>query len=178
MRQLAEHTDDFTTASGEGERVRLDGRARPEGAEREHTGAGSRLVGRAGRLLVGCGLVLLPWLYVLATGLPDAVTAAHWPVTWVGVDSLEAVALIATGVLAARGDRRHPVAAAMAGTLLVVDAWFDITTAAAGSDLVTAAAMAFCAELPLACLCGWLALRPQGRVEAFRGVSAHPRGRG
>ncbi|MFF2996860.1 hypothetical protein ACFVTC_20190 [Streptomyces sp. NPDC057950] len=124
---------------------------------------GSRLVGRAGWLLVVCGFVLLPWLYVLATGLPDTATAAHWPVAWVGLDALEAVGLIATGVLAARGDRRHPLAATAVATLLVIDAWFDTTTAAAGSDLATAAAMALCAELPLAALCAWLAVRAPGQ---------------
>ncbi|MFI5682086.1 hypothetical protein [Streptomyces cellulosae] len=166
MRQLASRTEEFAAEGGEGaEDILLHGRARPEASERVEADAepGSRLVGLAGWLLVVCGLVLLPWLYVLATGLPDAATAAHWPVAWVGLDALEAVGLIATGVLAARGDRRHPLAATAAATLLVIDAWFDTTTAAAGSDLVTAAAMALCAELPLAALCAWLAVRAPGQ---------------
>ncbi|WP_440573722.1 hypothetical protein [Streptomyces sp. AC154] len=140
-------------------------RARLEGVDRvvAEAGPGSRLVGRAGWLLVVCGLALLPWLYVLATGLPAAATAARWQVPWMGLDALEAVGLIGTGVLAARGDRRHRLAATAAATLLVVDAWFDTTTAAAGSDLATAIAMAVCAELPLAALCAWLAVRAPGR---------------
>ncbi|WP_236062524.1 hypothetical protein [Actinacidiphila acididurans] len=118
---------------------------------------------RAGGLLVACGLGLLPWLYVLATGLPATATAAHWPVAWVGLDALEALGLIATGLLAARGDRRHALAAAATATLLAVDAWFDTTTAAPGGDFATALAMALGAELPLAALCGRLALRTLGR---------------
>jgi hypothetical protein len=118
---------------------------------------------RAGWLLVVCGLALLPWLYVLATGLPATATAAHWPVAWVGLDALEALGLIATGVLAARSDRRHALAAAATATLLVVDAWFDTTTAAPGGDFATAVAMALGAELPLAALCGRLALRALSR---------------
>ncbi|MEW1640052.1 hypothetical protein AB0469_39065 [Streptomyces sp. NPDC093801] len=118
---------------------------------------------RAGWLLVACGLTLLPWLYVLASGLPATATAAHWPVVWVGLDALEALGLIATGLLAARGDRRHALAAAATATLLVVDAWFDTTTAAPGGDFATALAMALGAELPLAALCGRLALRALGR---------------
>ncbi|MGW5434660.1 hypothetical protein ACWET9_47415 [Streptomyces sp. NPDC004059] len=117
---------------------------------------------RAGWLLVACGLALLPWLYVLATGLPATATAAHWPVAWVGLDALEALGLIATGLLAARGDRRHALAAAATATLLVVDAWFDTTTAAPGG-FATAVAMALGAELPLAALCGRLALRALSR---------------
>ncbi|MEU2358638.1 hypothetical protein ABZ599_37710 [Streptomyces misionensis] len=118
---------------------------------------------RAGWLLVACGLALLPWLYVLATGLPATATAAHWPLAWVGLDALEALGMIATGLLAARGDRRHALAAAATATLLVVDAWFGTTTAAQGGNFATAVAMALGAELPLAALCGRLALRTLGR---------------
>jgi hypothetical protein len=118
----------------------------------------ARGVRRAGWLLVACGLALLPWLYVLATGLPATATAAHWPVAWVGLDALEALGLIATGLFAARGDRRHALTAAATATLLAVDAWFDTTTAAPGGDFATAVAMALGAELPLAALCGRLAL--------------------
>ncbi|MFF7759563.1 hypothetical protein [Streptomyces griseorubiginosus] len=118
---------------------------------------------RAGWLLVTCGLALLPWLYVLATGLPATATVTHWPVAWVGLDALEALGLIATGLLAARGDRRHALAAAATATLLVVDAWFDTTTAAPGSDLATAITMALAAELPLATLCARLALQTLSR---------------
>ncbi|MBY8882047.1 hypothetical protein K7862_31085 [Streptomyces sp. PLK6-54] len=131
-----------------------------EEAEEPRPARGMR---RAGGLLVGCGLGLLPWLYVLATGLPATATAAHWPVAWVGLDALEALGLIATGLLAARGDRRHALAAAATATLLAVDAWFDTTTAAPGGDFATAVVMALGAELPLAALCGRLALRALGR---------------
>ena len=131
-----------------------------EEAEEPRPARGMR---RAGWLLVACGLALLPWLYVLATGLPATATAAHWPVAWVGLDALEALGLIATGVLAARGDRRHAPAAAATATLLVVDAWFDTTTVAPGGDFATAVAMALGAELPLAALCGRLALRTLSR---------------
>ncbi|MFF4974982.1 hypothetical protein [Streptomyces sp. NPDC001083] len=113
----------------------------------------------AGRLMVVCGFLLLPWLYMLATGQPDAATAAQWPVAWVGLDALESVGLIATGAFAIRGDRRYPLVAAATATLLAIDAWFDTTTAAAGSAFVTAAVMASCVELPLAALCARLAMR-------------------
>jgi len=122
-----------------------------------------RGVRRTERLLVGCGLALLGWLYVLATHLPATATAAHWPIAWVGLDALEAIGLIATGLLAARGDRRHPLAGAATATLLAVDAWFDTTTAAPGADFATAVVMALGAELPLAALCGRLALRALSR---------------
>lgn len=153
MRQLASHTQESASDGGGGTEISAPHRQAP----------GSRFVGRAGWLLVGCGLVLLPWLYVLATGLPDTATAAHWSVAWVGLDALEAAALISTGVLAARDNLWHALTATATAALLVTDAWFDTTTAAAGSDLAVAATMALGAELPLAALCAWLAVRALGR---------------
>lgn len=157
MRQLALCDEEVAGAEG------FDGaEVIPLYAEAGEPGP-ARGMRRAGWLLVACGLGLLPWLYVLATGLPATATAAHWPLAWVGLDALEALGLIATGLLAARGDRRHALAAAATATLLVVDAWFDTTTAAPGGDFATALAMALGAELPLAALCGRMALRALGR---------------
>ncbi|MFD7426658.1 hypothetical protein ACFV6Z_06305 [Streptomyces sp. NPDC059818] len=132
---------------------------KPSGAEEAGAQRSSWPAVRAGRLLVVCGLLLLPWLYVLATGLSETITAVHWPVAWVGLDTMEAVGLITTGALAAHGDRWHPLVATATAALLVTDAWFDTVTASAGSDLARAAAMALGAELPLAALCVWLAVR-------------------
>lgn len=157
MRQLA--LCDEEVAGGEGF-DRAEVIALHEEAQEPRPARGMR---RAGGLLAFCGLALLPWLYVLATGLPATARAAHWPLAWVGLDALEALGLIATGLLAARGDRRHALAAAATATLLVVDAWFDTTTAAPGGDFATAVAMALGAELPLAALCGRLALRTLSR---------------
>ena len=152
MRQLVRDDDELAGAEGFDRAEVIPLQPRP-----------ARGMRRAGCLLVACGLGLLPWLYMLATGLPATATAAHWPVAWVGLDALEALGLIATGFLAARGDRRHALAATATATLLVVDAWFDTTTAAPGGDFATAVAMALGAELPLAALCARLALRALSR---------------
>lgn len=100
--------------------------------------------------LVGLGLVLVPWLGVLAA-------SGAW--NWVGLDSLEAAGLVVTGLLLRRADPRHCLTAAGTAMLLLTDAWFDVSTAAPGQALATALAMALLAELPLACLCARLALR-------------------
>jgi len=115
------------------------------------------LIGRVGWLLGGCGFALLPWLYVPATGLPDTATAAL-------AGRLGGSRRAGGGrsdrhrCPRRRGEGRYVLAATATAALLVVDAWFDTTTAAAGSDFA-AATMAPGAELPLAALCGWLALR-------------------
>lgn len=105
--------------------------------------------------LVALGSVLVPWLGVLAA-------SGEW--SWVGLDSLEAAGLVATGLLLRRTDPRHCLAAAATAGLLLMDAWFDCTTAAPGTDLTVALAMAVLLEVPIAALCGRLAFRalPQG----------------
>jgi hypothetical protein len=121
---------------------------------------------RTEHVLVGCGLALLPWLVVLAKGLPGTAVAAHWNTAWVGLDALEALGLITTGLLAARDHRLHALTASATATLLVVDAWFDTMTAAPGGDQLSALAMAFGAELPLATVCAVLAVRGLARRAA------------
>jgi hypothetical protein len=65
------------------------------------------------------------------------------------------------------------VTAASAATLLVVDAWFDITTSPTGGDLLWAFVMAAVAEIPLAVACSWLAYHTEhlcnGKLDLFLG---------
>ncbi|MDX6355809.1 MAG: hypothetical protein QOF98_2712 [Streptomyces sp.] len=111
-----------------------------------------------GYALVACGLALLPWLVVLATGLPATASAPHWTIAWVGLDAMEAVGLITTGLLTLRRHPARSVAAAATAMLLLVDAWFDVTTST-GTEFAIALLMALLAELPLAAACGTLAVR-------------------
>lgn len=112
---------------------------------------GTRLLG----IVLGCcGIAMLPWLLVLANSLPAAESA-----TWIGLDILEATGLAATGLLMLRRDPRGCLTATATAVLLVADAWFDVTTAAPGTELATAAAMALGVELPMAVLCTVAALR-------------------
>ena len=46
--------------------------------------------------------------------------------------------------------------AAVTGTMLVCDAWFDIVTSHGGGEMWEAVAEAVLAELPLAALCGFI----------------------
>jgi hypothetical protein len=107
----------------------------------------------------GCGLAMLPWLAVLGIALPGTAVAAHWNIAWTGLDTLEAAGLLATGFLLARGDRRYALTAALTGTALLIDAWFDMLTSTSPGELLTAAMMAGLAELPLAGLCFLIAVR-------------------
>ncbi|MEU6326922.1 hypothetical protein ABZ851_06500 [Streptomyces sp. NPDC047049] len=107
-----------------------------------------------GRILTGAGLALLPWLGYLAGTLPPSEAAA-----WVVLDALEAAALLTAGTRLLRGGPHHRAPAAAAAVLLLADACLDLATAAPGTELATALAMAVGAELPLAGLCAWLTPR-------------------
>ncbi|GHI06208.1 hypothetical protein Scel_45290 [Streptomyces cellostaticus] len=134
--------------------------------QHESTGPLLRSRYRLEHVLVASGLALLPWLIVLANGLPGTATAANWCNAWIGLDSLEALGLITTGLLAVRGHHLHAFTATATATLLVVDAWFDTMTAAPGGDRLSAVAMAFGAELPLAVVCVVLAAKGRPRPTA------------
>ncbi|MER6784067.1 hypothetical protein ABT330_05310 [Streptomyces sp. NPDC000658] len=108
-----------------------------------------------GRLLVGAGLVLLPWLGYLARTLPAGEATA-----WIALDALEAAALLTAGSRVLRADDRLRAPSAAAAILLIADACIDLVASADGPELPVAVAMAVLAELPLAVLCAALAVRP------------------
>jgi hypothetical protein len=102
---------------------------------------------------------MIPWVVILACSLPPTVRAAHWSAAWAGLDGLEAVGLMTTGVALIRRYSWLCLPAAVTSTLLVIDAWFDVTTSASGSAATVAIAMAVFPELPVAALCAVLAIR-------------------
>jgi hypothetical protein len=63
-----------------------------------------------------------------------------------------------TAALLSRGDRRATLSAAAGGTLLLIDAWFDVCTSAPGTDHALALTEAACVEIPLAIAAWWLAI--------------------
>ncbi|NUP53604.1 MAG: hypothetical protein HOW97_40725, partial [Catenulispora sp.] len=131
------------------------------------------LPGRTGRplvprwcgvVLIGLGLLTLPWIARLAVSLPNRVQTDHYAFSWAGFDVLLAALLLWTGWRAVRNREDIGVAAAVTAGLLVVDAWFDVTSASSTGMFLIALAMALFVELPLAGFCLWLA----GRAESAR----------
>jgi hypothetical protein len=107
--------------------------------------------------LTAGGAGLIPWLVVLASYLPASTLAWNWSTAWAGLDSLEALGLFSTGVLLIRRDARYCLTAAATAALLLVDAWFDVTTSAPGLGRLLAIAMAEVVELPVSAACATLA---------------------
>jgi hypothetical protein len=128
---------------------------------------GPRGVGQAGRSRLARGRGMLAWTAVLfgvggaglvawtgyiATSLPAHSVSTHYNVAWTGFDSLLAVLVLATAWLAYRRNPRVASASAATATLLLADAWFDITTATPGRPLLAAVLLAAFVELPAAAL--------------------------
>lgn len=97
-----------------------------------------RLVSGVAAAITASAVILLPWIAYLASTLPSTVSARHWPLAWAGLDSVLAVGLAATGVLAIRRDRRAAFAAASTATVLLMDGWFDVCTSPSGRPLMFA----------------------------------------
>ena len=137
--RVADALDDYI-ADG-----RLDGRIRP----RRSPGGLATLVA------AGVAAVLLPWCLILAVTLPSTYQADHWKVAWIGLDCGTAIAAELTAYLLHTRNRYAALTAMAAGTLLIADAWFDVSTAAAGVDRGLSLAEALLLELPLA-LCAFV----------------------
>lgn len=98
----------------------------------------SLVKGRAQRerfvaLTAVAAIVLLGWVLYLAVTLPRTYTTGHWRLTWVGFDCALAGTLAATAALALWRRQLVILTSVIAGSLLICDAWFDVTTAA-GTD--------------------------------------------
>ena len=104
--------------------------------------------------LVAIGLV--PWTLYLTFSLPSRHVTFHYDLAWVGFDVALAAALAATTLAALRRSHWLVPFAAIAGTMLVCDAWFDIVTSQSGSEMWEAVAEAVLGELPLAVLCAFI----------------------
>jgi hypothetical protein len=103
--------------------------------------------------------VLVPWIIFLALTLPHRYVASHWTLTWVGFDLALLLSLAATSVLAWRGRQVMIVACFITATLLVCDAWFDVTTSSTWRDAAFSIADAALVELPLAALLVWVGFK-------------------
>ncbi|MCT9087781.1 hypothetical protein N4G70_02760 [Streptomyces sp. ASQP_92] len=123
------------------------------------TWAWARRRPRLATVLTGAGVALVPWMVVLAKTLPATTEVSNWSTAWVGLDALLAVGLTGTGVLLGRNDPRAAQVAAATAAILVVDAWFDVTTASPGGELATALTLAVAVELPMAVTCAVVSLR-------------------
>ena len=107
--------------------------------------------------LTAAGLV--PWTLWLTYTLPARHVTHHYDVAWVGFDIVLASALAATAWAIVHGTTLFVPLAAATAAMLLCDAWFDVVTSWGSGELLEAVLEAGLAELPLAALCGFVALR-------------------
>jgi hypothetical protein len=115
-----------------------------------------------------CAAVLIPWTAVLFLTLPRHYGASHWRLAWGGFDVGLGIALASTAVATLRRSAFGEIAAAITGTLLVCDAWFDVLTSHGTADVAQAVGEALLVELPLAVLCFWIARNFAHAMETAR----------
>jgi hypothetical protein len=101
---------------------------------------------------LGGALVLIPWIVLMFTVPSVTNVPKHWELVWGGFDCF---LVLGFGVTAFRLITRSPrgaVTAAMTGTMLLIDAWFDVLTTHRGGQIVSIL-MAVFAEIPCALIC-------------------------
>lgn len=104
----------------------------------------------AAEVLTTCLAVLVPWTIFLAVSLPDQYRAHHWRLAWAGFDGLLLIGMSLTAYLGWRRRQAVIPAAIATATLLICDAWFDISLDLGTSDVWWSVASAVLIELPLA----------------------------
>ena len=95
------------------------------------------------------------WTIYLAWRLPRHYTANHWDLAWVGLDSAQVLMLLLAAWAAWRRRAVLILFSCAAGTLLLVDAWFDVTTAR--YDEISQSFLSVAVEVPSALLLFWIA---------------------
>jgi hypothetical protein len=106
-------------------------------------------------LLGFVALFLIPWTLYLTFTLPSRHVTERYDLAWVGFDIALAIAFAATAWAAVTRVRWLVPLAAVTGTMLVCDAWFDIVTSTPG-ERFEAVLQAAIGEIPLAALCGYI----------------------
>ena len=119
---------------------------------------------------------LVLWTVYLALSLPKENLEHHYRLTWVGFDVALVVSLYLTAHMAFRLDARVQAPATVVATLLIVDAWFDITTSTSERATIAALILALAVELPAAAFTLYVAHRVGRRVRELAHVEhAHTR---
>lgn len=109
------------------------------------------------RVFTFCGVVLLPWIWVLIEQLHGKAGKRSLGASWIGLDVLEVACLLGVAALMRRRHRAASPVAAATAAVFCLDAWFDTMSSAPQLAYAESLAMACFAELPLAALLAWTA---------------------
>lgn len=129
-------------------------------------------------VFVVLALGLIPWTVALAMTLPAQHGTHHYGVAWTGFDIVLAASLAATGIGAFRRATWLQSAAAVAATLLLCDAWFDVLSSTSQHEVLTSVGLALFVELPVALACLFVARHAEeaaDRAHRYAGQARRPR---
>jgi hypothetical protein len=101
-------------------------------------------------LLSGSAAFLVPWSVYLAATLPQSHRAHAWAVAWVGFDVALVASFAATAWFGWRSRQVVITALVVTATLLVCDAWFDLTLSWGSREEAASIFTAVVAEMPIA----------------------------
>ena len=111
---------------------------------------------------------LLPWTLWLTFTLPSRHVTEHYDIAWVVFDCALFAAFAATAWSAVKALQWLVPFAAVTGTMLVCDAWFDVMTSIGSGDALEAILEAVFAELPLALVCAFIVYDVERFMQATR----------
>jgi hypothetical protein len=113
----------------------------------------------------------VPWIVYLGFTLPTRASADDYNLAWLGFDVAMWAVMAVLAYCLIRRRQGAPIFAAVAATMLLVDAWFDAVLASDRGDFMFALTLALVVEIPLAIVCTWIAVNAELiRVRAYRGV--------
>jgi hypothetical protein len=103
-------------------------------------------------IMAACCIALAAWIAILLLTLPGRYTTSNWQVVWVGLDIAELLGFAATAWAAWHQRQVVIFLMIITATLLLCDAWFDLTLNYGSSDFTASILSAVLAEIPLAFL--------------------------
>lgn len=170
-------TEKTLRAMSQDERQVLAARlARIDGLKPIHIGKLRYRLGIA--FYTGASLFMIVWIVVLLLTLPSRYVAGQWRVAWVGYDLALLVLLAAMAWAVWR--RRHIAIPIMivTATLLLCDAWFDVTLSWGGREGWASILTALACEIPLGVLlmirARTVIVRMAGIIAARTGIASVP----
>jgi hypothetical protein len=125
-------------------------------------------------VITTAALLEIVWTIYIGWQLPRDYVANHWDLAWVGLDSAQVLLLLCTAWAAWRRRAVLVIFSSGAAMLLLVDAWFDVTTARRG-DVSQSILMACFVEIPSAMVLLWMSWRTLRHltVDLFDDVPTH-----
>ena len=111
---------------------------------------------------------LVVWTLYLSYSLPARHVTEHWRMAWAGFDIGLALALASTALGVLREAQWVEATAAVAATLLVTDAWFDIVLADGAMEQAEAIGLAVIGEIPLALFCVWIVMNAERAIASLK----------